>query len=253
MSRVALLLRPLLIAGAFLTRLPLPAARVRVEEFGLAAACFPLIGFGIGGSSLALYTLALPTLGPSLTASVLVAFSALITGGLHLDGLADWFDALGGGRGDAKRMLEIMRDPRIGAHGASALVIVLGAKLMVLSELPPSTASMALLCAPACARWSVVGLLAAFQSARADGLGQAFAQQVKPAHALIATGFMTAGSVWFGPAVVWPVLLGAASAGLIGAWARLRLGGLTGDVHGAALEICELVCLVGCARSSALG
>jgi adenosylcobinamide-GDP ribazoletransferase len=242
-------IRPLLIACAFLTRLPVRTHDVRPNEFGAAAACFPLLGFGLGALGLALYAACGQRLGAALTASVLIAFSALITGGLHLDGLADWFDALGGGRGDAKRMLEIMRDPRIGAHGASALVIVIGSKLIALSQLSAADAPMALLGAPACARWAAVGLLCAFPSARADGLGQTFAQQVKLRHALIATAFLCAGLFWFGTSVLWPLLLTAAMAGALGAWARARLGGLTGDVHGAAIELCELVFLVSCVRS----
>jgi adenosylcobinamide-GDP ribazoletransferase len=242
-------IRPLLIACAFLTRLPVRTHDVRPTEFGAAAACFPLVGFGIGALGLALHAACLQRLGAALTACVLIAWSALITGGLHLDGLADWFDALGGGRGDPKRMLEIMRDPRIGAHGASALVIVLGTKLVALSQLPPTAAPMALLGAPACARWAAVGLSCAFPSARNEGLGQTFAQQVKLRHALIATAFLCAGMIWFGTSVCWPLLLTAAAAAALGVWARARLGGLTGDVHGAAIELCELVFLVSCARS----
>ena len=60
---------------------------------------------------------------------------AMLTGGLHLDGFADVFDALGGGRGDRARMLEIMRDSRIGAHGAGAVALVLLAKAACLEHL----------------------------------------------------------------------------------------------------------------------
>ena len=242
------MIRPLLIAGTFLTRLPLPNREVRDQEFGAAAACFPIWGFGIGALALGLYVSCHGWLGPALSACALVAYAALISGGLHLDGLADWFDALGGGRGDRERMLSIMRDPRIGAHGASALVIVLGTKLVALASLPPSAANMALLAAPAAARWAVVCMLWSFPSARSEGLGRTLADAVRLRHVLIASVFLGLGLAVIGGAVMWPLLLASLAAAAIGAWALQRLDGLTGDVHGAAIELAELMFYVGCAR-----
>ena len=242
------MIRALFIAITFLTRVPLPAREVQPSQFGAATGCFPAVGFAIGAIGFALYGACHDWLGLPLTGCLIVAYSALITGGLHLDGLADWFDALGGGRGERTRMLEIMRDSRIGAHGAVALVIVLGTRLVAWQSLPPSAAAMALLGAPAVARCSAVWLLWALPSARSDGLAHGFTQHVRLRHVVFASATLAFGLIWFGPPVTWPLLLGTLAAGSIGVWAQRRLGGSTGDVIGTAIELAETLFLVGCTR-----
>jgi adenosylcobinamide-GDP ribazoletransferase len=226
--------------------LPVRTGEVRPEQFGPAAACFPVVGLGLGAASFGIRAACAPAIGANLTALLLVAFSAIVTGGLHLDGVADWFDAVGGGRGDAKRMLEIMRDSRIGAHGASALVLLLIGKVLALSELPSGTTSLGLICAPTAARGVAVWLLYAYPSARQDGLGQSFAQHVQRKHALLAAAVVCAVAACFGFNALLPLLLCAATGWLLGAWAKTRLGGITGDVCGAAIELGELAFLLGC-------
>jgi adenosylcobinamide-GDP ribazoletransferase len=231
--------RPFLIAVAFLTRLPVKVGEVREQELGAATACFPLVGFGIGVLSLAVYTLGLPRLGGWLSGFLVLVLSALVSGGLHLDGLADFFDALGGGRGERQRMLAIMRDPHVGAHGASALVLLFAGKLCALAEL--SRPSLALLGAPAVARLGAVWLMRLFPRARQDGLGHSVGQQVSQRHALIASAFTAAGLLFFVPAVLAPLIASLLTVVLIGKYASSRLGGLTGDIYGAAIELGELV------------
>jgi adenosylcobinamide-GDP ribazoletransferase len=239
-------LGPLLIACAFLTRLPVRSGEIRPEQFGPAAACFPLIGLGLGACSVGIHALCAAHLGAELSACLILAFGALLTGGLHLDGLADWFDAVGGGRGKRERMLEIMHDPRIGAHGASALFLVLASKLFALASLPGDVLLLGLIGAPACARAGATWLLFAFPSARSAGLGQSFAAQIKLRHACLATAFACAALLVFGLPALAPLLLCAATVGAIGTWANARLGGITGDVCGAAIELGELAFLLGC-------
>jgi adenosylcobinamide-GDP ribazoletransferase len=242
-------LRPLAIACSFLTRLPLRVGEVRAPELASATRYFPIVGFGLGACGLALYALAAPWLGATVSAALFIAFMALATGGLHLDGLADWFDAVGGGRGDRSRMLEIMRDPRIGAHGASALVLAISLKLSALAELPRSAIPMALVVAPACARCAVVWLLHAYKPARDEGLGYALLGKVSRKQAWWATAFLAAGSVFFGTGVLFPLFFSALSVALLAAWANARLGGLNGDVCGAAIETAELTFLLTCRAS----
>jgi adenosylcobinamide-GDP ribazoletransferase len=237
--------KALSLACAFLTRLPVRTGELRPEQFGSAAACFPLIGLGLGMGNLAIASLSIEAIGPALSACLIVAFGALVTGGLHLDGLADWFDAIGGGRGDPSRMLEIMRDSRIGAHGASALGLLLTTKIIALSELRASALHMGLVCAPTCSRAVAVWLLFAFPSARKDGLGQTFSEQVVLRHALIASAIALLVSLLFGPAVLVPIGLSAATGFLIAGWAKARIGGISGDVCGAAIELAELAFLIG--------
>ena len=92
-----------------------------------------------------------------------------MTGGLHLDGVADVFDGLGGGHGDRERILRIMRDSRIGAHGATALVLVLAVKVAALAELLGRGALWPLVVAPAVARFAVVPLIVLLPYARRGG------------------------------------------------------------------------------------
>ena len=121
---------------------------------GRAALVFPLIGAAIGVLQLGVFRLLKPHL-PSLVVAVLVvALSAWVTRGLHLDGLADFADGLGGGstREDA---LRILRDPAVGAFGAIALVLVLTLKIAAVDALPSAGV---LVLAPALARWTAVPL-----------------------------------------------------------------------------------------------
>jgi adenosylcobinamide-GDP ribazoletransferase len=235
--------RPLLIAIAFATRIPVQLGAVGPRELAESLVALPLVGFAIGAASYGAYTLAAPALGDTIAAIATVSFSALITGGLHLDGLADWFDALGGGRGNRQRMLEIMRDSRIGAHGASALLLVLLAKVAALAELPGSLRLLALCAAPAISRLTAVWLLYSLPAAREDGLGRGMASELTRQHAWAACGGCALVTFWLGPSLIWPTLAAAVAVG----WqAKTRLGGVTGDVCGASVELAELAFVLAC-------
>jgi adenosylcobinamide-GDP ribazoletransferase len=94
-----------------------------------------VVGLVLGLVLTGLAALLVGALPSTVLAVALVALLAGMTGGLHIDGLADTFDALGGGRGDRQRMLDLMRDSRIGAHGAAALVLLLMMKVFALAAL----------------------------------------------------------------------------------------------------------------------
>src|SRR5690606_38917534 len=123
--------RRLALALSFLTRLPL--ARIAGDEVdvGRAVAVFPPVGVALGTIVAGVAWLLADRLPASVLAVLLVALIAALTGGLHLDGLADTFDALGAS-GDAERRLAVLRDSRIGAHGASALLLLVLAKVAAL-------------------------------------------------------------------------------------------------------------------------
>jgi len=246
--------RPLALALSFLTRVPVRTGEVGEHEPAASLSCFPIVGALIGGV-LWLVQLALaPHLGASLTALALVAASALITGALHLDGVADLADALGGGRGDRARMLDIMRDPRIGAHGATGLVLVLAGKLLASAELVSRGSTLAstwaILLAPLWARFVCVVAIKVFPYARPSGLGLSFHVHAKHRHVLLAALPCLAGIAALLNENAPPILLGSAlsfSAALVLLLAlrvHRLLGGITGDVHGASIELCELLVLV---------
>ena len=153
-------MRPILgalLAFRFLTRLP-GKGDLRDADLGRSCAWFPVPGAVMGGLVLVGARLAGTHVPPALGAVLVVAALAWMTGGLHLDGVADVFDGLGGGHGDRERILRIMRDSRIGALGATALALVLAAKAAAIAELLGRGALWPLLVAPVVARFAVVPL-----------------------------------------------------------------------------------------------
>jgi len=233
-------LRPLAIALGFLTRLPVRTGPVEPRELGHALTWFPVVGVVLGAALIGAQRVLGDRLAPGLGAVALVAGLAGASGGLHLDGFADVFDALGGGRGDRRRMLAIMRDSRIGAHGAAALVLLLAAKLAAVGEVLGHGPAWAVFACPVAARWAVVPLVVWFPYVRPDGLGKAF-------HGHAGVGQVVGATLWCALAIGWlgthavvaaAIALGAALG--LAVWLQRRLGGLTGDVYGAAIELAEL-------------
>jgi len=241
------MLRPLAVAFGFLTRVPLATGDVAPRELGRAVAWFPAVGAALGALLVvtARATGALPT---GVVAVLVVALHAAVTGGLHLDGVADVFDALGGGRGQRDRMLAILRDSRIGAHGATAVSLVIVAKVVTVAALVDPGAGhravWALYAAPAAGRWAVVPLIVAFPYARPDGLGKPFHGHAGAAQLAGATGIAAAALGGLGGRAIAPALAALLAALAIGAWLHRHLGGLTGDVYGAAIEAAELAFLI---------
>jgi len=240
MQAVSAELRGLAGAVAFLTRIPVGRwITLDAADVARGGAVFPLVGAGIGavvgGIADALDT----ALTPTLAAVCGVAAGALLTGALHLDGLADTFDALGATT--RERALEIMRDHRIGTYGAVALVVDLVAKVAAVSTLAARGDALPFaVCAAASARVVPVLLAASLPYARAgDGLGRVLSGWARvPVALAIALGFCW----WLGGLVLLAVALGVALAAyvLLRAW----LGGTTGDTLGAAAETAELAALV---------
>ena len=236
------MLRAFLLAIAFLTRVPVRMAPAREGELARALAFFPAVGLGLGVIAGAVAWLLRGALTPALVAVAVVTTLAVVTGGLHLDGLADVFDAWGGGGHDRERMLAIMRDSRVGAHGAVAVALVLIAKVIALAEVIAHVGLPTVIVFPAAARWAVVPLVAFFPYARREGLGIAFRTGRGVVEVVIATVLVAALAFWLGTPL--PFVAALAIALLFAARVAVMLGGLTGDVYGAAIEIAEVVFLV---------
>jgi adenosylcobinamide-GDP ribazoletransferase len=213
---------------------------------------FPLVGIGIGVASAAALLLAGKIWGPGIAALLAVATSIVVTGGLHEDGLADTADSFGGGRTPEKR-LAIMKDSRIGAYGALALGFGVALRVMALAGMPLWAGAAALIAAHAAARvtpalvmkrLSYAGDTAAMKVSYADAPVSTselqFALAVA-ACALVPLAFISFMSVLSG------LLLGAALAAALAAWARKLIGGYTGDVLGAVEQMFEIGFLLGVA------
>ncbi len=237
-------MRGFLVACQYLTTLPLPPQKAGVADLGPAAPYFPAVGALLGLILAGGDLLLLSALPPGVAAVVLLAGWVLLTGGLHLDGLADSLDGLGGGW-SREEALAIMREPRVGAYGVVGIVLILLLKASALTASAPGLRWQALLLAPTLGRLVPVLLARLCPPARSEGRGQAFALSVSVAGVAGATGFAVALALL----VLWPwgvVLLGwtFASAWLIGRSLNRRLGGVTGDLLGGAVEVTEGLILV---------
>lgn len=228
------------LAATFLTTLPAPPFDVPPGGLGPAARWFPLVGLVIGLLLWGVQTLAALFFSTTLVGAIVVLAWVALTGGLHLDGLADCCDGLLATT-SRERRLEILRDPRVGTFGALGLILTLLLKTLAAGMAAPA----ALLLAPVWARWLL--LWAAHQpQARPEGMGAAFASGLTPG--VIATaGLLPVVLLLFGGG---RGLVGAALATLamlaLVRLARERLGGVTGDVYGLVVEVSEVVMLLVC-------
>lgn len=237
----------MLVATAFLTRVPVPIV-AGAADVGRAARWFPLIGGLLGGATaLIAWTLTeIMDVPAALTAMLVVGVGAWATGAIHLDGLADTVDGFGGGR-DREGVLRIMRDPLIGSYGAAALVFVIGVKVTAVAALlDRGTALPFVVAAPAISRWTISALASWLPYARADeGLGKAVTHQrdtIGLVVATVVTALIAIGALRVDALIVWA--FAALAAVWIARTARRRIGGVTGDVLGAAVELSEMSVLL---------
>lgn len=242
--------RDVRIATTFLTRIPVGWVQgMEVGDLSRAAWSFPIIGFVIGGiGGAALYGAAGLDLHPLACALIGLAAMALVTGGLHEDGLADVADGFGGGS-DKLRILEIMRDSRIGSFGVLALVFGIGIRASALSGVPgPGLAWLTLIAAAVFSRAALPMIMATMPAARSDGLSQG-AGRPSGLGALVALGLglITLFVLLPTELVFVAIVIAFPLAGLIVLWAYRRLGGQTGDVLGAVQQVIEMSVIIAAA------
>ncbi len=165
-------------AFQFLTRLPVKVKDFNEELLPQSTIFFPLVGLFLGGCLILLEYALSPLLPSNVVALIEVAFLALITGGLHLDGFADTFDGMGCVKSQEDK-LQVMKDSRIGVMGALALLFLLLLKYNSLAFIDPKIKYYALLAFPVVSRWTMV--LAIFISSQKGhlGLGSKFQEKIK--------------------------------------------------------------------------
>lgn len=224
----------------FLTRIRLTGRNEFTDEdFGRSVKFFPLVGAVIGALLAVFYHLAGGWLPVHVLAAVLIVLEIVLTGGLHCDGLMDTMDGIFSGR-TRERMLEIMRDSRVGANGVAAFGCLLLLKWSLLCDLPSGGLATALYVMPVLGRLAMVIGITSFPYARPAGMGRVFALFAgRPA--LIMAGVLALVLVVPGGLVALAAAAVAAGfAWLFGHYVSRRLGGLTGDVYGAITELAEL-------------
>jgi adenosylcobinamide-GDP ribazoletransferase len=236
------------LAWQLLTILPLPgrsASSIPSVTFASSLPWFPVVGFLLGGSLLIIDRVLEDFFPPVVLNLVLLALYVLVTGGLHLDGWADTVDALAGGR-DPVHRLAILRDSRIGALGATGLMLILGLRYAGLLTLPVGLRDGMLLCMPAVGRWTMVIGSWGVVYPRSEGLAAPFIRTMSWRDVLVASTVLGLG-LWglFGmvPAVV--LMIGVCVAiRLVVWWMSKKFGGITGDVLGAMNEGIEVLFLI---------
>ena len=239
---------PFWIALQFLSSLPITLPGMpKPQELGRSLLFYPLVGALFGGVLWGVSALLAGT--PlMLHAALLLTVWVMLSGGLHLDGLADSADAWLGGFGDRERTLTIMKDPRSGPIAVVTLVLVLLLKFCALLALIEQQQAMALLIVPLIGRSALLGVFLTTPYVRAGGLGQALADHLPRKAGWWVLGLSAAVCLTLaGYSGLWALML--ATLGFV--WLRhlmmRRLAGTTGDTAGALLELLEVLMLVGLA------
>ena len=233
-----------LIALQFLTSLPVRLDRMpEPQAVGRSLLYYPLVGLLLGAMLWLVGAVFENASAPLLAALLLTGWVAL-TGGLHLDGLADSADAWLGGFGDRERTLTIMKDPRSGPIAVVVLVLLLLLKFVALWTLLATDQRLALLLAPLLGRSALLGLFLTTPYVRPGGLGQVLAEQMPRDTSRIALGGVVLVCLALGSSG-WLALAATVGVGWLSRRAMCRrIGGTTGDTAGALLELVECAVLV---------
>nr|WP_301287161.1 adenosylcobinamide-GDP ribazoletransferase [Sphingobium sp. OAS761] len=228
----------MLLALQLLTRLPLPRLAASDRDMARAIGWFPLAGAVVG---LCVSVAGHAGLGHDPWAGALAALLVwvAITGALHLDGLGDIADAAGAAHGDRTKISAVLADPHIGSFGVTAIGLQLIAKLVLLRLAVGTIPPAALIAVPVAARIGPV-LWALILPPLHQGMGTRFGAGANRVVCLIWMGLLGVGAWWIDAA-----LLLAVPAMLIWAlWVHRRIGGISGDGHGAGIELVETATLV---------
>ena len=233
----------LLVAVQFLTRIPVPLAFVTDKRtVGRSLLYYPFVGVMLG-LVLAGLNIALTDTPAILRAALVLAAWVLLTGALHLDGLADSADAWIGGLGNRKRTLAIMKDPYCGPAAVVALVVVLLIKFSALHSLDSSN-WLALVLVPMLARASIPLLFLTTPYVRAGGLGSALASELSRVGVVVVLAVTAGVTALTGTMGFWLLFVLAGTFILLRALMMLRIGGTTGDTAGALIETSETALLI---------
>lgn len=237
-----------LLAVQFLTRLPV-TVDYTPERLEATPRWYPAVGVLIGAMVAVIWWGAALLFSPVVAAVICTAASVLITGAFHEDGFADACDGLGGGQTRA-RVLEIMRDSRLGTYGSLGLGLMVGGKIAVLAALPPHAVPMVLVAGHAASRASAVWVIASSSYLRDHGTCKPVANGIDAGGmAVIGWTLLAVTAALLVAVPVWAVLAGVV--GLVAGHYAMRrrfehrLGGYTGDCLGAVQQCSEIGFLLG--------
>jgi adenosylcobinamide-GDP ribazoletransferase len=241
--------RLFLIALQFFTRLPIPRwVGFDAEWLHQSSRYFPLVGVVVATVSASMYALA-ALIWPAPVAALLATLAGIyLTGAFHEDGFADMCDGFGGGL-TRERVLEIMKDSRIGAYGAIGIGCLLALKVTLLALLPPGAAVAALFLAHPLSRLAASAPIWMMEYARSEGKAKPMAQKMRGAEFAVAalSGAVPALFIGLAGYLPWQAIVTAIIAAMLATyWLSQKflrtLGGYTGDCLGAVQQVTEVVC-----------
>jgi adenosylcobinamide-GDP ribazoletransferase len=236
-------MKSFLAAVQFLTVIPVPKAlNGDAEDLGKSVPFFPIVGLLIGILAAMLAFVLVAVIPPFPSFVIIVIFLISVSGGLHMDGLADTADGFFSARPRGK-ILEIMKDSRIGVMGVIAVVCAILLKISLLVSLPPSSRTDIIFLIPLAGRCALVVMMTALPYVRSEGgLATLFAKSRSRIHAVWAALFLIVTAVltaqWMGLAVAVAVL---AATAYFSWYCFRKIGGYTGDTLGAVCEIAEII------------
>jgi len=229
----------------FLTVIPVKLKEANEQRMADSLIYFPLVGLLLGLFLIGVNALLSFFNFPSLAMNVItVIVLMVITGGLHLDGLADTADAFLSGR-PGEQMLEIMRDSRTGVMGVLSLISVILLKIILLFSISSSLEPSALILMCSLSRWSAVGAAFFFPYARQEGKAEAFIKGMN-----LKIFILSAIAAVFCASIAWQIrglivlLIVTGFSYLFGKFSTKKIGGVTGDTLGATIELTEIVTLL---------
>ena len=233
----------------------IPWSSKNADNFSLSLPWFPVVGLLLGfvlyGISL-LGSMAPIPAWPAGMAVLIVALEVFLTRGLHLDGLADWADSIGGFREREKR-LAIMKDVSLGAFGSLALILVLLVKWVALVRIISSGSIIWLPVIFAISRCMLVELITTLPYARkGQGMGKAFVEGASLGHRLTSHIICIVICLSLGPLGLALFISAGLMTGMFKMRCRHQFGGITGDLLGTANEMVEVILLIMCAWAGGL-
>jgi adenosylcobinamide-GDP ribazoletransferase len=237
-----------LLSLQFLTIIPVRIRHFDERKMARSAVFFPVVGCILGIFLSLIYETCLRCgFSPLASSTVCVVVLIILTGGIHLDGLADTLDAVGSSK-DRQTMLAIMREPTIGALGVVGLICVIVSKIVFLSEIPLDFVPAALIFMTTFSRWSQVLIITFFPYVRNEGKASVFAKGRSPRLCAAATIFTILAAIilWPVPGVIVFCLAGCFSY-VCAAIINHIIHGYTGDTLGAVTETTEtfiLLCIL---------
>lgn len=229
-------MKGLIVAIQFLTRLPTPRVAVSSDEFAASMRWFPAVGL-IVGALVASAGWAGARIDPWTGALAALVIWVAVTGALHLDGLGDIADASGAAHKDRERLIAVLGDPHVGSFAVVTIGLQLIAKLVLLHALLGREAFVAIALIPFAARIGPLVWSRALPVLHA-GLGSRFRHAVRPID-FIVWGVLLLAAAWMSPALLAAPLIFA----LWGWWLMRKIGGISGDGHGAGIELSESLLL----------